>query len=587
MFVVRLQEWIHKLEVGQGTRYLKFLLSALAMTSLALVYDGRALRNLSTAEAMDAAQLARHLAEGKGYTTQFVRPLSIYLLQRHRPDHDPQVRVAHPDLANPPVYPLLVAGWMKVTPFRYGIPRQLEFSSYQPDVLIAALNQALFFLAVCMMFCLARRLFDARVAWTSALVFAGTDLFWRFSVSGLSTLLLVILALALVWCLALLDRGEQSGWTEFRLNLVAAAAGALVGLGGLTRYAFGWVVLPVAFFLISFFGRKGKSLALVALGAFALVLGPWVARNVLVSGTPFGTAGFALCAGTPSFPDDRLERSLHPDIRQVELGDCGQKLLVNLREIIQNDLPKLGGNWISAFFLASLLVPFVSRTLSRLRWFLVVGLAVLSVAQALGRTHLSAESPEVNSENLLVVLAPLVLVFGVALFFILLDQFPLPFPQARLWVPGAFAVLATAPLILTLLLPRVSAVVYPPYDPPRIQQSALLVDDGSLMISDVPWAVAWYGQRQCLSLTLDTQQDFLEVYERKRVRALYLSPRTTDRRFVTELVAGADQGWGRLYLEVLLKKEIPTGFPLKDGKTGYLPEQLFLLEPAGPADRTD
>jgi hypothetical protein len=43
----------------------------------------RAYRNLATQEAMDSAQLARNIAEGKGYTTLFIRPFSLYLVQSH------------------------------------------------------------------------------------------------------------------------------------------------------------------------------------------------------------------------------------------------------------------------------------------------------------------------------------------------------------------------------------------------------------------------------------------------------------------------------------------------------------------------
>ena len=34
------------------------------------------------------------------------------------------------------------------------------------------------------------------------------------------------------------------------------------------------------------------------LAAFALVLAPWIVRNEVVSGTPFGTAGYAVVEGT-------------------------------------------------------------------------------------------------------------------------------------------------------------------------------------------------------------------------------------------------------------------------------------------------
>ena len=66
---------------------------------------------------MDAAQVARHLAEGKGYTTDFIRPFSVYLMQKHNHAlHAGEIQTTnavdfaelngpHPDLANPPVYP--------------------------------------------------------------------------------------------------------------------------------------------------------------------------------------------------------------------------------------------------------------------------------------------------------------------------------------------------------------------------------------------------------------------------------------------------------------------------------------------------
>ena len=36
---------------------------------------------------------------------------------------------------------------------------------------------------------------------------------------------------------------------------------------------------------------------------FAIVLTPWIVRNFIVSGTPFGTAGYAMLEGTPVFPE--------------------------------------------------------------------------------------------------------------------------------------------------------------------------------------------------------------------------------------------------------------------------------------------
>ena len=102
------------------------------------------------------------------------------------------------------------------------------------------------------------------------------------------------------------------------------------------------------------------------------------------------------------------------------------KFITNLQACLQEDLPKLGGSWISAFFLVGLLLPYENLTLNRLRYFLLLCLLVLLAAQSLGKTALSEDNPVINSENLLVFVAPMVIVFGSSLFYILLDQMNLP-----------------------------------------------------------------------------------------------------------------------------------------------------------------
>ena len=77
----------------------------------------------------------------------------------------------------------------------------------------------------------------------------------------------------------------------------------VTGVGALTRYAFGWVIIPVTVFLIFFGGQRRVLYAVVALVAFLLVLAPWVVRNFAVSGTPFGTAGLRWWKGPVLFRD--------------------------------------------------------------------------------------------------------------------------------------------------------------------------------------------------------------------------------------------------------------------------------------------
>ena len=51
---------------------------------LALIYNALCFQNIRSPEAMDAGQLARNIADGKGFVTSWVRPTSLGLLwERH------------------------------------------------------------------------------------------------------------------------------------------------------------------------------------------------------------------------------------------------------------------------------------------------------------------------------------------------------------------------------------------------------------------------------------------------------------------------------------------------------------------------
>ncbi len=78
-----IQESIHRLEVAGGLRYVRIGLALLAVIGGTVWYNLRCFKNMGSQEAMDSAQLARNLAQGKGYTTGFIRPFSMFLLRRH------------------------------------------------------------------------------------------------------------------------------------------------------------------------------------------------------------------------------------------------------------------------------------------------------------------------------------------------------------------------------------------------------------------------------------------------------------------------------------------------------------------------
>jgi hypothetical protein len=126
-------------------------------------------------------------------------------------------------------------------------------------------------------------------------------------------------------------------------------------------------------------------------------------------------------------------------------------------------------------------------------------------------------------------------------------------------------------------------------------------------MSDFPWAVAWYGRRQSVWLSLKFRDaaaikyrnDFAAIHESgKPVRALYLSGRTLKtvdaaalQPWILRQAAGEDwesyaQDWESfVLLGAFLFREVPTGFPLKRPVFGLLPE-LFLSDSERPGQKS-
>jgi hypothetical protein len=603
MISERIQAAIHATEVGGGARFLRMIAVMVAVFGLAFFYDVRAYRNFTSPEAMDAAQVARNLAEGHGYSTDFIRPFSLYLVQKHNRAAHPeqvlatnmtdfaQIATPHPDLANAPLYPTLLAGLFKCVPPTpdVQVARKFfweggHFARYPPEFFIALLNQLLLCGVVALTYLVARKLFDGLVAWLAAALVLGSDLLWRFSVSGLSTLLLLVIFLGLVWCLMKIEELARAELPDTRrLFVPAVAAGLLLGLGMLTRYSFGWLVVPTVLFLTLFGGARRTGLAVAAGLMFAAVVFPWIARNLAVSGTFFGTAGYAVVDSSSFFQGTRLMQATNPGADLVGANFhwiklVSAKLINNLHAILPGELLWLGGGWLGVLFLAGLLLGLRNVAARRLRYFTMMCLGVFIVVEALGRTQLAAAAPELSTENLLVLLTPLAVIFGLAFFLTLLDQMNVPAPPVRWGVMALVVLLGYQPLIGTLL-PKTNPSAYPPYYPPEIQKISGWMKPDELLMSDMPWAVAWYGHRQCVWTTINAQYEFFALNDNliKPVHGLYLTLGTLDSKLFTECLQGGQDSWGTFVLKTVTTRSPPPKFPLTAAPYGLI-SGIFLSD---------
>lgn len=602
-----LQDIIYSVVAGKAARVMRVFLLFLAVVAITVWFDLRGYKNFNNQESMDMAQLARNLAKDRGYTTRFIRPFSIYLINRQANqkledylntlpqnralwtiEQQEKVRkildstslnAPHPDIYNPPVYPVVLSWLMRALPFNYTIDTETKFLRHQPELIITIFNQLLFFIAVWMAFALASRLFEEAVGWLTVVALLGSELLWRFSASGLQTMLLLVIFLSLIWTLYFIEKGAEEGlWNPVRMVFLAMIAGVIIGIGTLTKYPFAITLVPTLFFIGLYSGLRRGLLSVLTIIGFLIVTAPWFYREYELTGSPFGAAGYSIYSGTPSFPGSTLERSLVPDFNKVQASDIPDKLWTNVKEILETNLPFFGGSFIGAFFLAGLLIPFKRTALKRLRQFAILSILCFAIVQALGKTALSVDSPDVNSENLMVLLSPLVFMIGCGFFYMLLEQLRADIPELRSVFIGGFALLMSAPLLITLLFKPLHPIAYPPYYPPRIYEVGNWMEKNEFLMSDIPWAVAWYGERDCIWLTLNSAQDYETINAHRQIQGLYLTSRTLDGRFLSDWVRGEYEGWGMFILDLLLKREVPTGFPLQKAPTGFFPEQLFLSD---------
>jgi 4-amino-4-deoxy-L-arabinose transferase-like glycosyltransferase len=586
------------LESNIFNRVIKILLIALLLAGMVIVYDWEGYHNFSSQEAMDSAQLARNLSQGKGYTTYFVRPFSIFLLQRKIAAargsaaaigaEAARVNNNHPDLANPPVYPVFLAGLMKAFKFHYEVYTNKSFWSsggyfqrYEPEFKIALANQALLIGAIFLTFFIARKIFDQTAAWIAALLVAASNLLWQFSVSGLSTILLMDLFLCLV--IALLKFEEANAQPEPKKSMLwIVAMGLILAAGMLTRYSFGWLFIPAAVYLVLFGGPRRALYVLTMAAAFAVPVIPWLLRNLSVSGTWFGVSGYAVAEDTIFFQGADLENSTHPFLSGlIRLTPYLLKLKANLHLIFENDLTHFSGTWILMLFFTGLLLGFRSQTAKRIRYFTVFCLVTFVFVQALGRTHLSDDVPVLNSENLLVLLAPMTFIYGAVFFLIIVDQIKLPFPQMRYIAIGVLVLMESTALIAHVWPPQSNPLSYPPYHPPDIQKAGRLMKQNELIMSDVPWAVAWYGQRECVSLPLKPTEEFYNINDYvKPVSALYLTEKSLNIDLLPELTLSHPDSdtWRHFVLTAGIKNQLPNDFPL-NAVSGYVSGILLTDHP--------
>lgn len=595
------QELIHWLELGAGARWIRLAAVLLVALALSLRIAWSQFHGPVTESTLIQADTGRQLARGQGFTTLVNQPQTAAFLAARGVRFTPEQ--AYPELHHAPLYSLTIAAALRVLP---AATREGLFSSppappdgYRADYFLLGLNLLLLWLAAWLTYDLGRRLFEARVGWMAAAALLLSAPVWQRTVTVNGTPLLMVLGLAAFWIWHRADNTSEENATDDpspRLPFLwLSALGLACGLLFLTEYTAGaLIVVALGYAALRFSTARTRTLAVsaVALG-FAVVTGPWIARNLALTGSPVALAiqEVALKAGDPTAEPTTTLATFSADLPSVDLRKLGNKTLTSLQQALQSQLWSGGAMWLTAFFAAGWLYVFRNANTNRMRWVFTAALSVLLLAQA----ALDAG----DSERLVAVwAAPLIMIFGAGFFFVLLSSNAVLSAWPRLSATVLVALLAL-PLAQDALEPRRVHFQYPPYFPSLLRGLHGELDRrGQIgrygIMADVPAGVAWYGQTRAWGQPA-TLRDFYAITLEQSIGELLLTPRTLDRPFFSELNARPVQPgaasllparygeWGSIYA-ALLTGAFPREFPL--GAPQKLAENLYvLLNPTLPPPR--
>jgi len=530
------QRTVHALEAGGLAVWIKRGLVVAVLIFLAGYYLWH-FRGLATSDAMDQAQVARHIATGHGWSTSLARPLAVGVLKSHGKNVASQIWV---DTYNAPLPPLVNAIALAA------VKSHLEMSAntmiYAGDKAIAVTAVIFFFLSVIVLFFIARRLFDQRLAIYACALVLLSDTIWQYSMSGLPQMLLLFLFNVTLYFLV---RAVQAKYEAEATPIIPwlAAAGLGFGLLALSHALTIWIFLAALIFSVFYFRPRGIA-AGVLLGAFAIVYVPWMIRTIVVSGSPAGMAWYALFDNVNK-SEAAWMRYLSFDPESIGWGAFRAKFTGNVISQFNRIFEYLGWNVVAMSFFVALLHPFKRLETSGIRWLVlsmwggaVVGMIVYGLSEEQGYAA--------NQLHLLFI--PIMICYGFAFLMVQWSRLELTFPFARAaFITGLF-LLCSFPMLNTMVLSgRKPLIMWPPYVPPYIAVMRSWMQPNEIITSDMPWAIAWYADRRSVWLP-DTVQNFTELSDYKTlgnsISALYLTPISGSNNKYGDIVKGEYKDWG-------------------------------------------
>lgn len=567
-FESTLHDIVYSIDTGTGLKIIRVTLYILFLLIIVMLYTATQFRGLTSAEAMDYAQLGRNVSLNNGLSTKCIRPFSMWKVASLNPAENPQIG-GHPDLYHPPAYPVVLSAGFKlfelmgIDPFV--LPERANALPAEQWVILPV-NHIFSILTGWIIFSLGKRLFSREIGFLGMTIYYLSDLVWKDSISGLNISMACFFVTASFYTMiiAMLNRRDRHSifsWVfPFVLSVVFSA------IAFLTRYIAIAVIPGIALFAWFIGGRfrGGTRFAVIYMLLCMVMISPWLLRNYQVSGNPLGLAAHTAMAETSKYPDTALERELHPEFSMTQISaQLKQKWVVNYSDKWSTTVPGLGGGVLMALFIATFFYRFVRPQVNFLRWGLLLSLLLMIFIAGFFTK---------SSADMIHVFWPFVILYGLAFFYILLDRLDIGVRVYIISLKCLIVFISLVPLLLTIMPPHAKAP-YPPYFPPLISEVSEMLNEREVVCTDMPWATAWYGNRVSILLPKDIDA-FYEINDYKQyISGMYITTITKNKPFVKQLLDGPERSW----LPVISGRT-PPDFPLKHGVSLNRMDQLFLSD---------
>ncbi|CAN5599617.1 hypothetical protein BH18VER2_BH18VER2_08120 [soil metagenome] len=535
------QHLIHALESGGAAVWIRRALGLALVAGLATFFFLHEFQGLAAPEAMDQAQIGREMLHGRLWKTKVARPLAVGQLKRHGKDVAAKIWT---DTYNAPLPPLVDAIALLPVRSHLGVGGA---AIYVGDKMIALMSMGLFVGSVVVLFFVARRLFDQRLAlFASTMVLIG-DIFWRYSLSGLPQMLLLLFFNLTLYALVRAIEAEAEEKRAFRW---LGAAGGGFGLFVLTHALTIWIFLAaLAFTLVHFRARLRSAVWLV--GPVVLLYAPWLLRNYLVCGHPAGIAFYALFGQLGASEAGQM-RNLAFNWQSVSAALVRAKINDNLFGQTGEIFRYFGWSVVALGFFPAVLHPFRQAATASTRWLILAlwigaffGMLLYGIQEELG----------VAANQLHLLFIPIMTCFGLAFLLVQWNRLEIGGRLARLGFLALLFALCAWPMISNLTLSGAKPTVHwPPYAPPFISVINTWMAPNEIVATDMPAAVAWYADRRAVWLpTSVALYNELNDYNALGgpINGMYLTPVSGSGNTLQDITKGEYKDWAAVILRTI------------------------------------